>query len=268
MKEKNLINNPKLDTIEPPIISIITAVYNGEEHIEKTIESVRIQSYPNVEHIVIDGASDDRTMEIVKSHTASITHWISEPDQGVYSAINKGIKISTGKYILVLNSGDFFYDSGSLQLLFSFIEKNNHIYSLGRCMYFRKSTNKYKKDIYKDNTPFTFPRKTISHQALLYRKSLHTKHGLYNERYRFAADRDFFYKIQKDIMLFSKENHCVVVRGKYGNDLTTTAIQFPVEALMIDIHYHKFKVWKYLDLAIISLVKQSLSILRRKIWKL
>ena len=93
-------------------ISIITVVYNGSEFLESTIKSVINQTYDNIEYIIIDGASTDGTVDIIKKYQDKIDYWVSEPDKGIYDAMNKGIERATGGGLLFLNAGDYF--SGSV----------------------------------------------------------------------------------------------------------------------------------------------------------
>jgi len=90
-----------------PLITIITVVYNGEKYLEETIKSVINQTYPNVEYIIIDGGSTDGTLDIIKKYEDYIDYWVSEKDKGIYDAMNKGILVSNGKYLLFLNADDF-----------------------------------------------------------------------------------------------------------------------------------------------------------------
>ena len=88
-------------------ISIITITFNSEEHLEQTIESVAAQTYPSIEYIIVDGGSTDGTLDIIKRHEEDIDRWISEPDDGIADAFNKGIALATGDFVYFLNSDDY-----------------------------------------------------------------------------------------------------------------------------------------------------------------
>ena len=96
--------------LEVPKISIITVVFNGESLIERTIKSVLEQTFASIEYIIVDGLSNDGTLSIAKQYSSSITKIISEKDHGIYDAMNKGLKMATGNYILFLNAGDELYE--------------------------------------------------------------------------------------------------------------------------------------------------------------
>ena len=102
-----------------PLVSIITVVYNSERFIEKTIKSIINQTYPNVEYLIVDGASTDGTVEIIKKYEKYISKWISEKDNGLYDAMNKAIKIASGDYLWFINSGDEIYTENILTEIFS-----------------------------------------------------------------------------------------------------------------------------------------------------
>jgi len=104
---------------ELPVVSVITVVYNGLSLIEKTITSVISQTYPNLEYVVIDGGSSDGTTEIIKIHEEKIAYWISEPDSGIYDAMNKGLAAATGDYVWFMNAGDLIYRPDILKEIFN-----------------------------------------------------------------------------------------------------------------------------------------------------
>lgn len=93
-----------------PLISVITVVLNGESYLEKTIQSIINQKYPNIEYIIIDGGSNDKSIDIIKKYDDCIDYWVSESDKGLYDAMNKGLSVSRGKYVIFINSGDMIYN--------------------------------------------------------------------------------------------------------------------------------------------------------------
>ncbi|MDD4646035.1 MAG: glycosyltransferase family 2 protein [Bacteroidales bacterium] len=124
MMEDTLQGGLRLKGISPlkqpglPVVSIITVVYNGLSLIEKTIQSVIGQRYPNIEYIVIDGHSTDGTPEVIKVYEEQISYWISEPDQGIYDAMNKGLAAATGDFVWFMNAGDLIYSDDTLEKVF------------------------------------------------------------------------------------------------------------------------------------------------------
>jgi glycosyltransferase involved in cell wall biosynthesis len=105
--------------IDEPKITVITVVFNGEESIEETIDSVINQSYGNVEYIVVDGGSTDGTLAIIKKYAHAIDNWVSEPDKGIYDAMNKGLSMASGSWVNFMNAGDRFYSAQSISQVFS-----------------------------------------------------------------------------------------------------------------------------------------------------
>lgn len=174
-----------------PKISIITVCYNSVDTIERTIKSVIGQTYPNIEYIVIDGGSTDGTVGVIKQYENRITKWISEPDKGIYDAMNKGIKMATGEWIHFRNSGDFFLKHDSITRFFAEEVNNDVIVIHGNCIYFDKEgwceqTPPCLRISYKREMP-------VLHPATFVRASIHKAH-LFDITYRSSADYDFFYK--------------------------------------------------------------------------
>ena len=100
-----------------PLISIITVVFNHKDLLERTISSVGRQTYKNIEYVVIDGGSTDGTCDVIRKYESEIAYWVSEPDKGLYDAMNKGMRAATGNYVWFINAGDEIYQSGTLEQL-------------------------------------------------------------------------------------------------------------------------------------------------------
>ncbi|RZK61390.1 MAG: glycosyltransferase, partial [Pedobacter sp.] len=101
-----------------PKLTVITIVYNNVRDIERTINSVLNQTYPKIEYIIIDGKSTDGTLDIIEKYRSKISKIVSEPDKGIYDAMNKGLALATGDYVLFMNSGDEIYDETTVEDIF------------------------------------------------------------------------------------------------------------------------------------------------------
>ena len=174
-----------------PLISVITVVYNGEETLKDTIESVMIQSFDNVEHIIIDGGSSDGTVEILKQYDHVIDYWHSEKDGGMYDAMNKGIALSSGEYVGMLNSDDMFASSDVLQnVVDTFCQtQTDAVFS---CLNIvdkddlSKILRKYR--VTKFNSALMRIGVMPPHPTFYCKKSCYNEVGLYKTDYRIAAD--------------------------------------------------------------------------------
>ena len=100
------------------LVSVITVVYNDVSHIEKTISNVLKQTYPFLEYIVVDGASTDGTLDVIKKYDGKLKY-VSEPDKGIYDAMQKGAQLASGEWILFRNCGDFFFSPDAIEKVFN-----------------------------------------------------------------------------------------------------------------------------------------------------
>lgn len=169
-------------------LSIITINLNNKSGLTKTIESIKNQTFQDFEHIIIDGLSDDGSLSLIESSTR-VNQWISEKDSGVYDAMNKGIKIASGEYLLFLNSGDIFYSEKTLEDIISNLTKTDIVYG----------------DLLFDHTDHTAPyhcpeeltveflfEASLAHPSTFIKRSLFEQHGLYNTDYKIISDWSFF----------------------------------------------------------------------------
>lgn len=173
-----------------PLVSVITVLYNGESHLEKTILSVLGQTYTNIEYILIDGQSTDGSIDIIKNYNQQIDYWISEKDNGISDAFNKGIRSSTGEWILLLNCGDKFYQNTSIDNIIKKLEENDQLITG-----ISKHGNSFipKKNINKNT--YEYSKCMISHQATLINSNVYKTYGLYDTKLKIRMDYDFFCRI-------------------------------------------------------------------------
>ena len=169
--------------------SIITTVFNGEETIAKTIESVISQTYNNYEYIIIDAKSEDNTLKEIEKYRKYITKIISEPDKSIYEGMNKGIKVSTGEIIGIINSGDV-YSNNALQIINDYFKNDNLDFMFGTVLK-KKILHKFEpKKIW-----WSFNFYPAHSGGFFVNKKMHEELGLYDTRYKCSADYDFFYKL-------------------------------------------------------------------------
>lgn len=173
-----------------PKISVVTISYNIVTSIEKTILSVINQTYPNIEYIIIDGGSTDGTLDIIKKYSDKINYWISEPDKGIYDAMNKGIHIATGEWINFMNAGDIFYDNNVINETFSLIDENSFDIIYGDLVIDSPFGLYWKRA---DDLNNISKRMVFGHQASFINSKYH-KSNEYDITFKSSGDYNFFYK--------------------------------------------------------------------------
>lgn len=175
-----------------PRISIITINYNDASGLEETVKSVASQSYAALEYIVVDGGSNDGSVSIIEKYVNSIDKWISEPDNGIYNAMNKGVQMATGEYLLFLNSGDYLRSTSVIEEVFLSMPNKEIVYGAIETM------TGHKKDVkrYPEELTLEFLlNSSLPHPATFYKKELFAKYGLYDESLKIVADWAFNLKI-------------------------------------------------------------------------
>ena len=180
-----------------PLITIITVTYNSELFLEETIKSVLNQTYENIEYIIIDGGSTDKTLDILKKYENAIDYFISEPDKGMYDALNKGFSVATGKLINFCNSDDVFYSNNVIENIVKNYNKENFDCCYGYAE-FTDANNKHLS--YHYSLPFK-KRYIVTlgsffiQPTFFWTKDIMQKSGLFNLEYKIASDRDFIGRI-------------------------------------------------------------------------
>jgi glycosyltransferase involved in cell wall biosynthesis len=177
-----------------PLISIITVVYNGAATLERTVLSVVSQTYKNIEYIIIDGGSTDGTIDIIKKYEEHLACWVSEPDKGIYDAMNKGINKAKGEIIGLINSDDW-YEERAMETVANIYNQNkNHvILGLVRVNHGNNNNKTYVYGYSGENLPETM----IAHPGAFVPKAIYNLYGTYNPDYKYSSDYDFFIRLKK-----------------------------------------------------------------------
>ena len=207
-------------------ISIITISLNNKKEIKDTIESVLSQNYSNIEYILIDGGSTDGSFQLIKSYSDKIDYIVSEPDNGIYSAINKGLKLATGEIIGLLHAGDLFFEDTVLNNIEEAFQDQSIDLIYGHSLVLNKKRNKIiRKNIspvYKNNLMRLgwFP----SHQSIYMRSKVFEKCGYYNEDYKIAGDYEFILRVLYVFKLKAKRLDKIIIKfylgGKSSKSIT------------------------------------------------
>ena len=176
-----------------PLVSIITVVFNGQATLEDTIRSVDRQRFKDREYIIVDGGSKDATLDIIQRYGDVVTRYISEPDKGVYDAMNKGIRMAEGEWVYFLGSDDSFQDD---EVLAAFFDEGAR--PTADLLYGDVLSPSYRG---RYDGPFTYKKllsRNLSHQAAFYRRGLFDRLGYYDQHYRMHADWDFNLRCFRD----------------------------------------------------------------------
>jgi len=228
-----------------PRISIITACYNSGKYIETTIKSVIEQSYRNIEYIIVDGGSVDSTMDIVNRYADKINMIVSEPDDGIYDAFNKGIKMSTGDIIYFLNSDDYLYEPDTIKLVAKVFTNNPNI----RIVYGNVK-------MFDDISSYSYikgralriddlkKREMVPHQAVFVSRELFDVYGLFNTRYRICSDLDFMIKCFKNNEHNMKYIDRIIAAYRVGGISTDSKHRCLLEAEASSIIMKHFNIFR------------------------
>lgn len=232
-------------------ITIITVCFNRKATIEKAIKSVLEQNYHDIEYIIIDGNSTDGTKEIIASYQDKIAKYISEPDKGMYDAINKGLQLATGDVIGLMHSDDEFYDKKAIQRIAARFEYEPNIDGVyGDGVYV--SNDKYERLI-RDRIGGVFSLKKIRegwlplHPTVYLKKAIIDKNGLYDLDFKIASDTEFLLRYLYKYKIKMSYIDAYIVKMRMGGMSTSLKRAF-------EVLYEDYKIYKFHGLAAIVVV--------------
>ena len=240
-------------------ITIITVCYNRVLTIENAIKSVLAQSYPNVEYIIIDGNSTDGTKEIINSYGNKISQFVSEPDNGMYDAINKGLKLATGDIIGLMHSDDEFYDTTSISKIVAHFIYDKHTEGVyGNGIYI---SNDNKERLVRNRIGGAFSLKKVKsgwlplHPTVYLKKEIIDKYGFYNLDFKIASDTEFLLRYLYKYKIKMNYINYYIVKMRMGGMSTNTRRAF-------EVFYEDYKIYKYHGLAAFRVVclKKSIAL--------
>jgi glycosyltransferase involved in cell wall biosynthesis len=192
-----------------PIFSIITVTYNAEATIEVTMHSVQQQTYQNIEHLIIDGASKDNTLYIIEKNKDAKTKVVSEPDKGLYDAMNKGIRLATGTYLCFLNAGDAFHENDTLEKMVQVASSADILYGQTAIV----DAERHFLRMRHHTAPEVLTWKSfqqgmvVCHQAFFVKRTLAEPYDL---QYKYSSDFDWCIRIMKKADVISN-THLILI---------------------------------------------------------
>lgn len=242
-------------------ITIITVCYNRKATIEKAIQSVLSQNYHDIEYIIIDGNSKDGTQEIIESYKDKISKYISEPDKGMYDAINKGFQLATGDVIGLMHSDDEFYDRKAITRIAARFEYDSNIEGVyGDGIYV---SNDKEERLIRDRIGGIFSLKRVKkgwlplHPTVYLKKAVIDKHGLYNLDFKIASDTEFLLRYLYKHKINMSYIDAYIVKMRMGGMSTSLKRVF-------EVLYEDYKIYKFHGLAAIFVVFLKKSIALRQ----
>lgn len=190
---------PGLTALHPaPAISVVTTVRNAERTLGRTIDSVARQTVPGLEYIVVDACSTDGTLDIIRASSGVITHWISEKDRGISDGFNKGIALSRGRYVALVNADDWLSD-GQLSAGIQALESSGADFAFGDLVYHDaagKQLHRVTGDRdYARRIGYTMP--ALNHPTVIVRRTAYEQHGLFDLKWRLAMDYELLLRFHR-----------------------------------------------------------------------
>ena len=252
-------------------LSVVTVCYNAQDTLEKTIISVLNQNYENIEFIIIDGGSSDNTLAIITKYKDKIDYFISEEDKGIYHAMDKGIKASTGDVLYFLNSGDEFFDDSVVKKIMDAYKKTGTDIIFGDLYYIANEKNYLEIEIFEPNTVYKqnyinnkmmLYDTNIHHQTIFYKRKIFETSSLYREDINYGSD----YMLNVDAICkynykaeYINETIAKFLLGGVSTAKKTALIDYETARSYIREHYFKNSLSLYIYKSVCPMIYNFLS---------
>ncbi len=244
-----------------PLISVVTVVYNGEKYLEQTILSVLEQDYDNVEYIIVDGGSTDGTLDIVKKYENAIDYWISEPDKGISDAFNKGIKLTIGECIGIINADDW-YESDCISTIVMNLQNGGILY--GRINYWTDAKIDFTST--PDHSKIE-EEMSISHPAVFIKRSVYEHIGLFQTSYQLAMDYELILRAYRQNTTFHYINRIISNMRNDGisaqhwirasKEVKRAKISLGSSRISAELNFLSHTLWPYVKVSIFKSINNS-----------
>lgn len=238
------------------LVSIITVCYNSEKTIEQTIQSVLRQTYPHIEYIIVDGNSTDGTMKIVERYRekfAGRMKVVSEPDQGIYDAMNKGIRMASGDLVGIINSDDY-YEDNAVELMVGHMPKEPYAVLYGEM---RNLVDDVEESV-TIASPYFLERRSMNHPSCFITRKTYEKYGMYDTKYCCVADYDLFLRYKKHAEILFVPVYEIIANMRSGGASSTQRAYFDLLKLQVDYGMMtRKKAWSLRQKAKITSIKRK-----------
>ena len=215
-------------------ISIVTICRNVARDLERTIISVESQTFCDYEYIVVDGNSTDNTLDVIKQHQSVITKWVSEPDKGIYDAMNKGIKMASGEWLIMMNAGDYFAGTDVLEKVFARDIPKDKTFMYSDVYGLRPNGERILR-------PLSWEKGNMIHQTVIYRKSLHEMLGYYHvTKPLIISDYLFFISVPREQVMKLED---VVIAVYEGGGVSAQGNWARQQAICADVVFRRRTFW-------------------------
>jgi glycosyltransferase involved in cell wall biosynthesis len=245
----------KKSEVNFPLVTIITVVLNGEKYFEQTLKSVFNQSYSNIEYIVIDGGSKDNTIDLIEEYTNQIDFWQSEPDKGLYFAMNKGIGLAKGELIGILNADDYYTEDAVTLVVEAYLKTNADVFHGDMLLLTDNESVKMKPDFSK-----MMQQPSVFHPTCFVKKVVYDKIGCFDTQYKISADYDFLLRCIKHNYIF---NYIPEVLCHFRPGGMSASCASNIEGYKImkfhQTGYHKQVIWRTIKCYLKTFVKKFIN---------